>query len=292
MLPPIPRDANKFSRGSLLVLGGSKRFPGAAILAALAAARTGAGYVTLAVPEPVVAVAQAHLLTIPVLGAPADDASGSFAADAFAGIRSLVEHCDAIVLGPGLSLSEASIAFVQSVLDVLALTETPLLIDADGLNALVALGQGGQGSGPIPVGAAFMPGLTTACVLTPHAGELGRLLGAFGCETAGALAHTLAAVVVAKGPKTRVVAADGRVVTNGRGTPALATAGTGDVLSGIIGSLLAQGLAPFDAATLGVELHARAGRWAERELGTRSVIASDLVDVLPWVLKEYEACTA
>jgi NAD(P)H-hydrate repair Nnr-like enzyme with NAD(P)H-hydrate dehydratase domain len=229
-----------------------------------------------------------------------------------------VKHCDAIVLGPGLSLTEASIAFVVSVLDATD-AETPLLIDADALNALAAVGErkppvvshegtepgeesinsvtqgltrnlalesaGGLRVKPAMTGRGVINRRLPGSILTPHAGELDRLLKAFNCENAEALTQELCAIVVAKGPETRILSPDGRTLTNSNGTPALATAGTGDVLSGIIGSLLAQGLAPFEAATLGVELHAQAGKRAEQELGTRSVIATDLLAQLPQVLK-------
>jgi NAD(P)H-hydrate epimerase len=280
LLPPIPPDAHKYTRGSLLVLAGSARFPGAAVLAARAAARAGAGYVTLAIPEPAAAVAQAHLLSIPVIAAPSDD--GSFTADAWESIRALITHLNAIVLGPGLTTTPASSAFVQAVLHEVPMLHkgrgrSPVLLDADALNILSLLLQ--QGLNPV------IP--ETALILTPHEGELKRLCKATGVSDVRQLAEALDAVVVAKGPTTRVVSPL-REHVSASGTPALAKAGTGDVLSGIIGSLAAQGAAPFDAAMLGVELHSRTGWHAEKSLGRRAVCAEDVIDSLPSVLQTLE----
>jgi NAD(P)H-hydrate epimerase len=242
------------------------------VLAAQAAARAGVGYVTLATPAPVAVVAQAHLLSIPVLGAPATE--GVFAADAWNDLRDQLTHLDAIVLGPGLRVTSSTSAFVQT---VVAEAEVPLLLDADALNILSALLRQG-----------FKPNLPDdVLLLTPHAGELRRLYEATGTASEQQLAKVLNAVVVAKGPVTRIVSPT-RTHTSAAGTPALAKAGTGDVLSGFIGSFLAQGAAPFDAAILGVELHSRAGRLAEHRLGTRAVCAEDLITALPAALQELE----
>jgi NAD(P)H-hydrate epimerase len=286
-LPPIAPDANKYTRGSLLVLAGSARFPGAAVLAAKAAARTGAGYTTLAVPAGAVAAAQAHLLSIPVCNAA--DKDGSFAASALAPILKTVRRYDAIVLGCGLTVTPSTQAFVQSVLEQ---TAVPLLIDADALNilatytpALEALKTRTAASHPV--------------ILTPHAGELERLFAATKTKDAQQLAATLGtAVVVAKGPTTIIAHGAPTAVSpkspyfSAEGTPALAKAGTGDVLAGIIGSLLAQTftqntvntLTPFEVAVLGVTIHSRAGRAAEQHLGTRSVMAEDLLAEIPSAL--------
>jgi NAD(P)H-hydrate epimerase len=273
LLPPIPRDAHKYTRGSLLVLAGSERFPGAAVLAAHAAARAGAGYVTLAVPEPAAATARAHLLSVPVIAAPADN--GTFSANAWEDVRARLTHLDAIVLGPGLTVSPSATAFVRAVLlDV----DVPLLLDADALNILGTLLQQGLSLNTSGKG----------LLLTPHAGELKRLCDAAEVSDAQQLAAKLDAVVVAKGPATRVVSPMRDCLLE-PGTPALAKAGTGDVLAGIIGSLVAQGATPFDAAMLGVELHGRAGRLAEEMFGRRAVCAEDLLNTLPTTLRRLES---
>jgi NAD(P)H-hydrate epimerase len=335
LLPPIAYDAHKYTRGSLLVLAGSNRFPGAAVLAAQAAARGGAGYVTLAVPKTVAAVAQAHLLSIPVISAPAT--RGVFAADAWKDVCAQTTHIDAIVLGPGLTVTPSTSAFVET---VLCEATVPVLIDADALTILaqnwVQTGIASQLAGsaqngsvlaptpaptpdpaadpasrvPDPTPDSFAPALdpfaptpapvdrTSSApnppapdprhILTPHAGELKRLLDATGLADAQCLADALNAVIVAKGPETSIVSpAQTRSISSG--TSALAKAGTGDVLSGIIGSLVAQGASPFMAAVAGVELHARAGHTAERLFGRRSVCAEDLIQAIPHVLRELES---
>jgi NAD(P)H-hydrate epimerase len=310
LLPPLAHDAHKYTRGSLLVLAGSARFPGAAVLAAQAAGRVGAGYVTLAVPEPVVLVAQTHLLSTPVLATPATN--GAFAADAWEALHAQLTHIDAIVLGPGLTVTPSTSAFVESVLqdgaddnkndkgnDKIEPTPLssppplspacPLLLDADALNLFAALITHGfkQGSNTNSTGdskSTSDPASSSRLILTPHAGELARLLRATKATSAHELAVRLNAVVVAKGPETLIVSPT-RSHLFTAGTPALATAGTGDVLAGIIGSFAAQGAAPFDAAVLGVELHGRVGHLAAQRLGQRSVRPEDLIATLPPTLR-------
>ena len=175
-----------------------------------------------------------------------------------------------MVLGPGLGRAEHTFGLVR---ELAPRIEAPLLIDADGLNAL------GTDLGLLRVRKA-------PTVLTPHAGELGRLLG---CESAEIASHRLAkarlasaeagAVVVLKGDDT-IVADGDRVAVNALDSPGLATAGTGDVLSGTIGALLARGMGPFEAACAGVYAHARAGRIAAERFGTESVIGGDVIDSL------------
>jgi NAD(P)H-hydrate epimerase len=285
LLPPIPHDANKYTRGSLLVLAGSKRFPGAAILTAQAAARTGAGYVTLGTPAPVASIAQSHLLSTPVISLPATN--GAFSKEAWTEILEQVNHVDAIVLGPGLTTIPSTTAFVEKILQE---SLVPILLDADALNILCTChsvrtsriyeenkkNENGRGDECPPL------------ILTPHAGELERLLAATGAADALQLAQLLGAIVVSKGPETQIISPTQTFVSTA-GTPALAKAGTGDVLSGIIGSLLAQGVIPFDAAVLGVELHGRTGRLAEQTLGRRSVCAEDIIEILPFVLQTLES---
>lgn len=264
LLPPISHDANKYTRGSLLVLAGSARFPGAAVLAAQAATRTGAGYVTLGTPAPAAQIAQTHLLSVPVVALPATE--GAFASNAFAVALAQMNHVNAIVLGPGITKTPAVAAFVKTVLRD---ARVPLLLDADALNCLTF----------------FSAAVSVPLILTPHAGELKHLLAETGSASVHQLATQLNAVVVCKGPETHIITPTQSSVST-TGTPALAKAGTGDVLSGIIGSLLAQGASPYDAAVLGVELHGRAGRLAEERLGRRSVCAEDVVDSIAAALVE------
>lgn len=303
-LPPISNDAHKYSRGSLLVLAGSRRYCGAGILAVLAAEKAGAGYVSLATPVDAAVAARQHLLCSPVIEALQDKEQGSFAATALPALLSDLRHVDALCLGPGLTLGEPVNAFVETVLTYAANKDLPLLLDADALGTLasditlveerVALAKAGAPQ-------------HYHLILTPHQGELERLYRAFlgsyqqkgvsvdhtaGMETrvavmARTLARHLDAVVVAKGPTTYLAAGDELFMGN-EATPALAKAGTGDVLAGIISSLLAQDIPARDAAVLGVRIHSAAGVHAEREQGRRSVTALDVVAALPKAVAQFE----
>lgn len=274
MLPVPAAAAHKNERGRVLVIAGSASFPGAAVLCARGAMRAGAGYVTLAVPDPVVAIAQAHLLAVPVVGLPSGRTKG-FSADAGERALVLAREYDAVVLGPGLTMADGAVAMARQ---IVARLDRPLVVDADGLNALVDATEliGGRGA---------------PTVLTPHPGELARLLGrdvsdvqADRVSSSSALAGG-GSVVVLKGAGTVVSDGTDTVITTA-GTPALATAGTGDVLAGIIGSLLAQGVEPFSASALGAHLHGRAGEAAAAELTPMCVTAEDVPGYLPHAFGE------
>lgn len=269
LVPQLDSNTHKNLRGRVLVVAGSGTYPGAAILAARGAARAGAGYVTLAVPEAIVAIAQAHLLTIPVVGMPSGR-GGAFLSAALDRLVRLARDFDAVVLGPGLTLADGAVVTARGLVERVSV---PLVIDADALNALVdARGLLERRSAPT--------------VLTPHPGELGRLLSVptaevqanrifFSAELAGENR-----AVVLKGAGT-ITSRAGRQVINPSGTPALATAGTGDVLAGVVGALLAQGLSPLDAGALGAYLHGRAGEAAASVLTPLCVTAEDIVEYLP-----------
>lgn len=274
LLPLPAADTHKSARGRVLVIAGSGAYPGAAVLAARGAMRAGAGYVTLAVPEGIVGIAQQHLLAAPVVGLP-QGRSHAFSSAAAEKALALARGFDAVVLGPGLSQADGTAATVRDIVSKLAL---PLVIDADALNALVDAHE-------------LIERRTAPTVLTPHPGELGRLLGVpaaqinadrvfSSAELAGARR-----VVVLKGAGT-VISGQGRQVINTSGTPALATAGTGDVLSGVIGALLAQRLDPLDAAALGAHLHGRAGEAAAAHLTPMCVTAEDVPEHLPAAVAE------
>jgi NAD(P)H-hydrate epimerase len=274
-LLPRPRpDAHKNDRGRVLVIAGSAVYPGAAVLAARGAQRAGAGYVTLAVPEAVVSIAQGHLLSIPVVGLP-QGRGHALSSTALDKALQLARDYDAVVLGPGLTLADGAVVCARG---LVAKLEVPLVLDADGLNALVdARGILEQRKAPT--------------VLTPHPGELARLLGTNAqavqrdrLAASGELARAQTAVVL-KGAGT-VVSGAQRQVVNVSGTPALATAGSGDVLSGIIGTYLAQGLSPLEAGALGAYVHGRAGEAAASALTPVCVTADDLPDYLPVVMAE------
>ena len=295
-LPDIPSDAHKYSRGSLLVLAGSRRYCGAGVLTTLAAEKTGAGYVTLATPASAALTARQHLLCSPVIEAFEDAELGSFFEAALPAILKEFRHISAICCGPGMTVNESTSAFVSDVLQYAAQKVIPLLLDADALNILAASPQ-----------LLDKREAATPLILTPHKGELARLYVAHiegsGAEVgeskhapilkvsvvdaAQALAEKLLAVIVAKGPTT-YIAGGGEVFESNEGTAALAKAGTGDVLAGIISSLLAQGMVADEAALLGVKLHSRAGVLAEQKQGRRSVTALDVIDAIPAALAEFE----
>lgn len=249
-LPGRGADSTKFSSGTVVVVGGSPGLTGAPVLAAMAAQRAGAGYVTIAgdtdAPQRPVEVMQRGL----------------------DGLDRLLERATAVVLGPGLGPDGAALAR-----ELYARVEVPLVLDADGLNAFA--------------GHDFPP-RSAPTVLTPHAGELARLIDddvkahRLACARAGA-AHA-GAILVLKGDDTLVATPDGRVAVSPGGAPALATAGTGDVLAGVIAALLARGVEAERAACAGVLAHLRAGRLAARPHGPDGVIASDVVARLPAAL--------
>jgi ADP-dependent NAD(P)H-hydrate dehydratase / NAD(P)H-hydrate epimerase len=263
-------NSTKFDSGDVLVVGGSRGLTGAVCMAASAAIRAGAGYATVAVPADLEAIFELKLTEVMSRGF--EGAPGRLASSSANDILAAGERAAAVVLGPGLGRDEDSLELARELARGVA---APLLIDADGLNAhaerldLIA-------ERDFPT------------VLTPHAGELGRLLGRESSEIAE---HRLAAareaatrsgaIVVLKGDDTIVTLGDRLAVAAG-GAPALATAGTGDVLSGTIGALLARGMEPFAAACAGVHAHQRAGRIAAERVGAaESVIATDVIAALP-----------
>jgi NAD(P)H-hydrate epimerase len=277
LFPRRGRFGSKFDSGVVAIAGGSRGLTGAPTMTALAAARAGAGYVQVAVPASAQPALALRLLEQMAHAMP--EADGAHAPDGVEPFLRLAERAGAVVLGPGLGRSDTALAFGR---ELAARVETALLIDADGLNAHAgALESLLDRSAPT--------------VLTPHAGELGRLLGR---DSSAIEAHRLAsareaaqrsgAVVLLKGDDTVVAAPGGPVAVNPGATPALATAGTGDVLSGLIGALLAKGMAAFDAAALGALAHARAGRAAAARHGADHTVAGDVIDALPDGIAEPE----
>jgi ADP-dependent NAD(P)H-hydrate dehydratase / NAD(P)H-hydrate epimerase len=252
-VPGRHAESTKFSSGSVVVVGGSPGLTGAPVLAALGAMRAGAGYVTIAGPvEPV---------QRPI------EVMYTFDPDA------VLARADAVVLGPGIGKAEEGFGLAR---DLSRRVEAPVVIDADGLNALAGrLEQLTDRSAPT--------------ILTPHGGELARLLGvesddvrAHRLQRAHDAARASRAIVVLKGDDTLVVAPDGRVAVSPGRAPGLATAGTGDVLAGVVAALLARDPGdPFRAACAGVYAHLLAGRIAAQPHGPDGVIASDVAAALP-----------
>jgi NAD(P)H-hydrate epimerase len=270
-LPTTRADAHKWSSGCLVV-GGSGGMVGAPMLASQAALRCGAGMVVCAVPGTAAAatVSGAELVARALTATPL----GSFAEDAADDVVKEVARYRAVVLGPGLGRDHSAQA---AACRIVAEANIPMVIDADALNAVAV--------DPAALRVRYAAGLPVA-VLTPHAGEYERLAGhAVGADrvvSARDLARRLHSGVLLKGPGTVIADPAGRAVIDVTGTPALATAGTGDVLSGVIAALLAQGVEPFAAAASGAYVH---GRAASAAATVPDIVASDLVLALPRTLQ-------
>jgi ADP-dependent NAD(P)H-hydrate dehydratase / NAD(P)H-hydrate epimerase len=272
LLPKRAGDTTKFASGQVVVAGGSRGLIGAPLMASHASMRAGAGYVIACVPaslqDVLAAAAAPELMT---RGLP--EADGSLAAAAVASVLEAIRPGGALALGPGLGRSDGAVAFARSLARE---AQAPIVLDADGLNA-----HAGR--------LADLRAREAPTVLTPHAGELGRLLDLDSEQIererlrhVRAAAEQSGAVVVLKGDDTLVAKPSGEVAVSRGGSPALATAGTGDVLTGVIAALLAQRLDAFTAAAAGVWLHAAAGREAARRQGAaEGVIASDVIGALP-----------
>jgi ADP-dependent NAD(P)H-hydrate dehydratase / NAD(P)H-hydrate epimerase len=262
--------STKFSSGQVVVAGGSRGLTGAVRMSSEAAVRAGAGYATVAVPADLEAIFEQGQPEVMSVGCPGGD--GCLAPSSAKAVLRTFEGAAAGALGPGLGRDPGSVELAR---EVAARIEAALVIDADGLNAF-----GGQ--------AELIAAREAPTILTPHAGELGRLLERPSEEisehrlaSAREAARLSEAVVVLKGDDTIVTDGE-RVAVNALSAPALATAGTGDVLSGMIVGLLARGLEPFSAACAGVIAHARAGRDAAERVGAaESVIATDVIASIP-----------
>jgi NAD(P)H-hydrate epimerase len=274
LMPVRPPDTHKGTMGHLLAVAGSRGKSGAAVLLARAALRSGVGLVTVATPrsiQPIVAAAQSEIMT----EALADTRIGALSRAAAVVALGLLATRDALALGPGLGTEGGTRA---AVLSLLAGRAVPCVLDADGLNACAAdrRPRARLHAGPHPL------------VLTPHPGEAARLLRTTAAViqsdrlgSARRLARETAAVVVLKGRRTVVAHPDGRASFNATGNAGMATGGTGDALTGIVGALLARGLLGFDAARLGTYVHGAAGDLAAARLGEDGLIAGDLIDALP-----------
>jgi hydroxyethylthiazole kinase-like uncharacterized protein yjeF len=274
--PRRGQESTKFASGHVLVAGGSRGLTGAPCLSSLAAMRAGAGYVTACVPDSLHDIFEIKLTE--VMSAPLPDDGGSHTE---AGAAEVLERAGArggaLVLGPGIGRTDGAFAFARR---VAAGADVALVLDADGLNAHAGALES-------------LAARSQPTILTPHGGELARLLGldsdavaAHRLDHARDAARRAGAIVVLKGDDTLVAEPEGRVGISRGGSPGLATAGTGDVLSGVLGAFLARGMAPFEAACAAVFAHAEAGRRAAHALGgPDGIIASDVVDELSRTLE-------
>lgn len=272
LLPARSGDAHKGRVGRILILGGSPGLTGAPSLTALAALRAGAGLVTIGLPAGLNCALEAKLtevMTLPL----AQSAQGSLAPEAEGDILARRAATDVWVVGPGLGRDPGALALARA---VIRHAPGPMVVDADGLYAL------GDGV------AWWRPEDSPPAVLTPHPGEMARLLGkeppapgAPAWETAVAFARAHRCVLVLKGAPTVVASPAGQAWINPTGNPSMATGGTGDALTGVIAALMGQGLGPIDAARLGVYLHGHAGDLAAQVAGPVGLLPTDIIAALP-----------
>jgi len=269
LLPDRRADTHKGHYGKILLLCGSRGFTGAACLAAMGALRSGAGLVYLGVPESIYAIEAVKLNEAVVF--PLPDQGGKLSADAIPEIRDKLVNADAVLIGCGLGQSEEILEVVRTVLEEAV---CPVVVDADGINVL---------SGHMDI----LRGRAYPTVLTPHDVEFLRLGGVLGPDrmaSAVDLAKDLGAVILLKGHRTCIT--DGTAAyRNHTGNPGMAVGGSGDLLAGIIVSLLGQGIAPLQAAALSAWLHGAAGDLCADELGQYGMLPTDMLEKLPRLMK-------
>ena len=278
-LPYRAPELHKFDAGTLVMVAGSAQYRGAALLAGEAALRSGCGMVYLCVPDVIrdaIDVALREVITVPIPSAQ----GGTAARGAFDAIRPYLERADAVAIGPGMGRSAETDEFIRTFVKRAGL---PAVVDADAITAFTGRSE-------------LFAGLEAPVAITPHSGELKRLLDmeipeaplerlAATTEIAARLGVTL----IHKGATSLVAGPDGGVWINTSGNSALATGGTGDVLTGLVAGFMAQGAEPLDAACVAVWLHGRAGERASEEMGKRGVIAGDLLWAMGGVMVELEA---
>lgn len=275
-LPSRPSPAHKGNFGRVLVVAGSRGMTGAACLAGEGALRAGAGLVMVAVPETLHDILEAKLTEVMTTPLP-DTGIGSLSKGARERILSLLEGAEVLALGPGLSTVPEVTAMVR---ELLPSVRVPCVLDADALNALAGAGE-------------ILRKVQAPVVITPHPGEMARLLGITPKEiqsdrlsVASKAATTWNVVALLKGARTVVAAPSGAVYINPTGNPGMATAGSGDVLTGVVAALIAQGLEPARAAAAGAYIHGLAGDRAAREKGMMGMVASDILSALPSATRE------
>ena len=269
LLPNRPADAHKGDFGKILLLAGSVGYTGAPALSALGALRTGAGLVFLGVPESIYQIAAMKLIEPIVFPLPQQD--GMLSQEALPQILEKASSMDAVLMGPGLGCSDAT---EKIVCQVLSACPVPVVLDADGINLV------GKHKD-------ILRGRTSPTILTPHAGEFQRLTGRKPenrLDSAVEASKDLGVILVLKGHET--VITDGiSAYLNPTGNPGMAVGGSGDVLAGMIVSLLGQKIPPLEAAACGAWLHGAAGDLCAKELGQYGMLPTDMVQVLPRLLK-------
>ncbi len=279
LIRPRTENSHKGMYGHPLVIAGSRGKSGAVLLASRGALRTGAGLVTAAMPEsiqPIVAAGQAELMTESIA-----DRDGHFdGAHAPDALKMLLDGKNALIVGPGIGVSDDTKRLIEWLISDACEPERPMLIDADGLNALAA------------IGCENLKRARGSVVLTPHPGEASRLLGVKTTainddrvSAARTLAERTGATVLIKGARSVIASPDGDIYVNSTGNPGMSTPGMGDALSGIVGAMLGQHMRPLDALALGVFLHGYAADRVAARMGRIGYIAGDLIDELPAALE-------
>ena len=269
ILPDRDDFAHKGDFGKILLLCGSRGYTGAAALAAMGALRSGAGLVFLGVPESIYAIEAVKLTESIVF--PLPDENGMLSGAAVPQILERLPRMYAVLIGPGLGQSAGTLAAVKAVLERF---DGPVVVDADGINILAAHKD-------------ILRGRAASTILTPHDGEFARLGGVVGNDRAAAaenMARQLGCIMLLKGHET--VITDGvETYINHTGNPGMAVGGSGDVLAGILVSLLGQGIAPLEAAACGAWLHGAAGDLCAARMGQYGMLPGDMVSALPRLLK-------
>ena len=269
LLPSRKVDTHKGNYGKILLLCGSRGYTGAAALASMGALRTGAGLVYLGVPESIYEI-EAIKLTEPIV-LPILDEAGTYAVSAVEQVRSLLKGKDAVLIGPGIGISPGSEAVVCSILKEF---NGPVVLDADGINVMISHKD-------------ILRDRTSPTILTPHDGEFLRFGGVLNDDrltSAAKFAKEYGITLLLKGYRTIITDGNDHYV-NSTGNPGMATGGSGDVLAGIIVSLLGQGLPPLEATACAAWLHGTGGDICAEEIGQYGMLPTDILDVLPRLLK-------
>jgi len=273
-------DVHKGDFGKIFILAGSPGFSGAAVLCSAAAMRSGAGLVTLGIPEginrAIIKIKSKEVMTLPL----PETKEGTLGLNGYNKIKIFIKEIDILVIGPGLTQDKSTQSLARK---VISNTDKPTVIDADGLNALV---------GRLNILRKLSAG-NRKLILTPHPGEMSKLLGVSVKKVqdnrediAKKFARDYKVTLVLKGHHTVVVDNKGQLHINKTGNPGMATAGSGDVLSGMVAAFLGQGLNSFDAAKFAVYLHGLAGDLAAKEKTGMGMIASDIIDKIPEAIKK------
>lgn len=278
LIKPRLAESHKGTYGHVLVVGGSIGMTGAVVMSANAALRAGAGLVTAAVPESLLPVVESHLVEVMTLPL-AETGQSTIALEAQPALENFLGKVSVCAVGPGMGRYPEALAIIDSIIES---SGVPIVIDADGLNALEN-------------NMSILKDRQVPIVITPHPGEMARLTGktiseiqADRLNIAVEFAREWGITVVLKGNNTIIATANGEAYININGNPGMATAGSGDVLCGIIAGLIAQGLNPVEAAYTGVYLHGAAGDKVAEVKGQRGLIAGDLINAIPEILRDFE----